>query len=146
MRRKTIWVTTFDGASSRTFRFEGATPRLEEIVGERRDGPHKPHFDERAGRVYSSVGHARSSVEPHSDAEQGLEAAFAASLAEHLASRLAEGAFDELIVAAGPRALGAFRAAAPRALAEKVMREVPGNYVNGDKSRLLDALNADAKA
>lgn len=146
MRRKNIWVTTFDGASSRTFRFEGGSRRLDEIVGERRDGPHKPDFDERAGRVYSSVGHGRSSVEPHSDAERGLEDAFVASLAEHLAGRLAEGAFDELIVAAGPRALGAFRTVAPRALAEKVTREVHGNYVNGDQSRLLDALNADAKA
>ncbi len=146
MKHKHTWVATFDGASSRTFKFDGSPRRLEEIVGERRDGPHKPHFDGPAGTVYSSVGPGRSSVEPHSDAERGLEDAFVASLAEHLAGRLAEGAFDELIVAAGPRALGAFRTVAPRALAEKVTREVHGNYVNGTQSRLLDALNADAKA
>lgn len=146
MRQKNIWVVTFDGASSRVFGFGGWPRRLKEILGERRDGPHKPHFEERAGRVYSSVGPGRSSVEPHSDAERDLEDAFVGSLAKHLAAKLTEGAFDELIVAAGPRALGAFRSVAPRALAEKVTREVHGNYVNSDQSRLLDALIADTDA
>jgi hypothetical protein len=41
------------------------------------------------------------------------------------------------------RALGAFRAAASRVLADKVLREVPGNFVNGDQGRLLDALAAE---
>jgi len=146
MRQKTIWVVTFDGASSRVFEFSSSPRRLEEIPGERRDGPHKPQFDERAGRVHASVGPGRSSIEPRSDAERNLEDAFVASLAEQLAAKLVEGAFDELIVAAGPRALGAFRTAAPRALAEKVTREVHGNYVNIDQSRLLDAVTADTKA
>ncbi|PZO51193.1 MAG: hypothetical protein DCF16_11640 [Alphaproteobacteria bacterium] len=143
MKPKNIWVTTFDGASARVFKFAASPRRLEEIVGERRDGPHKPHFDERAGRVYSRVGSGRSSVEPHSDAERNLEDDFVKSFAEHLTAKLAEGAFDELIVAAGPRALGTFRTVAPRALADKVTREVRGNYVNGDQSRLLDALAAE---
>ena len=51
MRRNNIWVTTFDGASCRVFKFHGSPHRLEEIVGERRNGPHKPHFDDGAGRV-----------------------------------------------------------------------------------------------
>ncbi len=140
MRQKRIWVATFDGASARVFRYDGSPRGLEEIVGERRSGPHKPHFEERAGRVYSSVGPGRSSVEPHSDAERELEDVFAASLAERLAGKLTEGAFDELIVAAAPRALGAFRAAASRPLAEKVTREVHGDYVNSDQSQLLNAL------
>ncbi len=142
MRKKNIWVATFDGASSRVFRFDPLPRRLEEVIGESREGPHKPHFEERAGRVYSSVGPGRSSVDPHTDPERNLEDAFVASLAEHLAEKLAEGAFDELIVAAGPRALGAFRAVAPRALVARVLREVHGNYVNSDQNRLLDALTA----
>lgn len=83
-------------------------------------------------------------MEPRSDPERHLEDAFVASLAKHLTGKLAENAFDELIVAAGPRALGAFRAVAPRALAERVTREVHGNYVNGDEDRLLAALVARA--
>lgn len=148
MRQKSIWVATFDGASCRVFRSDGSPRGLEEIVGERRSGPHKPHFEECAGRVYSSVGPGRSSVEPRSDAERDLEDAFVGSLAKRLATKLAEGSLDKLIVAAAPRALGAFPAVAPRALAEKVAREVHGNYINSDQSRLLDALtaNTDAKA
>ncbi len=143
MRQKRIWVATFDGASSRIFTYDGSPRRLEEIAGERREGPHKPNFDERAGRVYSSAGSGRSSVEPHTDPERNLEDAFVTSLAEHLDKRLAEKAFDELIVAAGPRALGTFRSVASRTLAEKIAREVHGNYVNNDRSRLLEALAAD---
>lgn len=146
MRQKHIWVVTFDGASSRVFAYDGAPRRLREIAEEGREGPHKPQFDERAGRVYSSAGPGRSSVEPHTDPERQLEDAFVASLAEHLTAKLAQNAFDELIVAAGPRALGAFRAAAPRALAEKVAREVHGNYVNGAQSRLLEALYSEGEA
>ena len=145
MQQKRIWVATFDGASCRIFKYDGVPRRLEEMGDQRREGPHKPDFGERAGRVYSSVGPGRSSVEPHTDPERNVEDAFVASLAEHLAGKMAENAFDALIVAAGPRALGAFRAVAPRALADKVVGEVHGNYVNGEQDRLLDALAAEAQ-
>lgn len=145
MNQKHTWVATFDGASARVFSFDGHPRTLKEIAEERREGPHKPSFDERAGRVYSRAGSGRSSVEPHTDPERHLEDAFVAWLAEHLTSRLADNAFDELIVAAGPRALGAFRSLAPRALADKVVRELHGNYVNGDQSRLFDALAAESE-
>jgi protein required for attachment to host cells len=140
VKQSTTWVTTFDGASSRVFTLSGVPRRLEEIVSERRDGPHKPNFDERPGRVYSSAGHGRSSVSHHTDPERRMEDEFVAELALDLAAKAADGLFDQLIVAASARALGAFRAAAPKALVE-VTREVHGNYVNGDQKRLLAALD-----
>lgn len=146
MKQKHIWVATFDGASARVFSYDGFPRRLQEVPEQRRDGPHKPDFDDRAGRVYSSAGHGRSGVEPHTDPERRLEDDFVAALAQQLTAKAAENAFDELIVAAGPRALGAFRTAAPRALADKVAREVHGNYVNGEENRLLEALVAGANA
>jgi protein required for attachment to host cells len=137
--KTTTWVTTFDGASSRVFTLSGVPGRLEEIVSERRDGPHKPDFDDRPGRVYSSKGHGRSGVSHHTDPERRMEDEFVSELAQDLAAKAAEGLFDQLIVAASARALGAFRASAPKALVE-VTREVHGNYVNGDQQRLLAAL------
>jgi protein required for attachment to host cells len=115
---------------------------LEEIVGERRDGPHKPHFDERAGRVYSSVGPGRSAMSPRTDAERRIEDEFVLALVERLAVKAADDSFDQLIVAASARALGAFRAVAPKVLVDKVTREIHGDYVNDAQGRLLDAVLA----
>lgn len=140
MRQTKIWVVTFDGACSRAFAYNGVPRRLEEIAGERRSGQHKPEFDDRAGRVYSSMGAQRSGVSHHTDPERRMEDGFVASLVEHLAAEATGKSFDELIVAASPRALGAFRAHAPKVLADKVIREVHGDYVNDDPKRLLAAL------
>ncbi len=139
MQKPKTWVTTFDGASSRVFILSGVPARLEEIVSERRDGPHKPNFDDRPGRVYASAGDGRSGVSHHTDPERRMEDEFVSELAQDLAAKASQGLFDKLIVAASARALGAFRTAAPKALAE-VTREVHGNYVNGDQKHLLAAL------
>jgi protein required for attachment to host cells len=140
MKQKNTWVATFDGASCRVFAYDGVQRRLQEIVAERRSGPHKPHFEDRPGRVYSSVGDGRSGVSHHTDPERRMEDTFVAELAEHLSAAAANHSFDDLIVAASPRALGAFRTAAPTALIAKVTREIHGDYVNGDHKALLAAL------
>ncbi len=69
-----------------------------------------------------------------------MEDEFVAALAEHLSERAADNAFDALIVAASPRALGAFRTLAAKALSDKVIREVHGDYAKGDPDLLLAAL------
>ncbi len=143
MKSEVTWVTTFDGASCRVFTLAGSPGRLDEIVGASREGPHKPHFDERPGRVYSSVGPGRSDVSHHTEPERRMEDDFVSQLVQRLAQNAADGSFDRLIVAAGARALGAFRAAAPKALAEKVTREIHGNFVNGGPDPLLSAILGD---
>lgn len=140
MRQTRIWVVTFDGASSRAFTYNGVPRRLEEISDERRSGQHKPEFDDRAGRVYSSMGTRRSGVSHHTDPERRMEGGFVALLVEHLVTKASEKSFDELIVAASPQALGAFRESAPKLLIDKVTREIHGDYVNDDTERLLAAL------
>lgn len=141
MKQPSTWVATFDEANCRVFSFNGVPRRLEEMTVERRAGPHKPTFDDRPGRSFSSVGPRRSGIAPRTDPERRLEDAFIDALAEHLAAKAEAGAFERLIVAASPRALGAFRAAAPKALAAKVVREIHGDYVNGEEARLAQALD-----
>jgi protein required for attachment to host cells len=140
MAQANIWVATFDEAGCRVFSFNGAPRRLEELSGERRMGPHKASFPDRPGRVHSSVGERRSAMSPRTDPERRLETAFIDELAADLAAKAEAGAFDRLIVAASPRALGAFRAAASKPLAAKIVREVNKSYVNGDLARLRAAL------
>jgi protein required for attachment to host cells len=78
---------------------------------------------------------------PRTDPERRLETAFVEALAADLASRAEAGAFDQLIVAASPRALGAFRAAASQPLAARIVRELNKSYVNIDTARLIEALD-----
>lgn len=141
MRQAKTWVATFDEAGARIFSFNGAPRRLEELEDERRDGPHKPEFADRLGRVHASVGERRSGMAPRTDPERKLETAFIKALAAELEAKATAGAFEQLIVAASPRALGAFRAAASKPLAARVVRELDKSFVNVEPSRLFEALD-----
>lgn len=141
MKQANTWVATFDEGSCRIFSFNGVPRRLEELPDQRRSGPHKPTFTDRPGRVHASLGERRSGIAPRTDPERRLETAFVEALAADLAAKAEAGAFDRLIVAASPRALGAFRAAANKSLADKVVRELHKSYVNGETTRLFEALD-----
>ena len=141
MKQAKTWVATFDEAGARIFSFNGVPRRLEELAGEQRTGARKPSFSDRPGRVHASMGERRSGVSPRTDPERRLEKAFVAALAADLETKAKAGAFERLIVAASPRALGAFRAAASKPLMAKVVREIHGDYVNGDAARLLEAID-----
>lgn len=141
MKQDKIWVATFDEAAARIFTFDGVPRRLEELPGEHRTGQHKPSFADRPARVHASVGERRSGIAPRTDPERRLETAFVERLVADLEAQAKGGAFDRLIVAASPRALGAFRAAASKPLMAKVVREIHGDYVNGDSARLFEALD-----
>ena len=141
MKQTKTWVATFDDAAARIFSFNGVPRRLEELPGGYRTGDHKPSFSDRPGRVHASVGERRSGVTPRTDPERRLEERFVKALVADLEAKAKAGAFDRLIVAASPRALGAFRAAAAKPLIAKVVREIHGDYVNGDVTRLIEALD-----
>ena len=97
-------------------------------------------FEDRPGAVFSSASPIRSAMTPPTDPEQKLEDAFVEEIIEQLRAQLSQRAFDQLIIAASPRALGTFRAAAPKMLMSKVIKQIAGDYVNGDEGRLLAAI------
>lgn len=141
MKQQNTWVATFDEAACRVFSFNGVPRRLEELPEERRTGQRKPTFSDRPTRVHASMGERRSGVAPRTDPERRLEIAFVKGLAAELEMKAKAGAFDRLVVAASPRALGAFRAVAGKPLLAKVVREIRGDYVNGETERLFEALD-----
>ncbi len=141
MRQKITWVATFDGAAARVFALKRAPPaKLSEIEWARREGPHKPHFDDAPPRTISSTDSRRSAIDPKTDPERRLETKFVEGFTAFLDEQGAAGAFDHLIIVAGARALGAFRTAAPKALLAKVKDERVGDFVNADEARLLAAV------
>lgn len=140
MRQRKIWVATFDGGSCLIHAYDGAPRRLERVEGGALSGEHKPQHDDRAVRVHESQGERRSASAPRTDAERALEETFVARVAEHLHVAWKARKFDDLIVAAAPRALGAFRKLAPADLQGAVLREIDGDYVKAGQDRLLEAL------
>lgn len=63
------------------------------------------------GRAFSSVGSHRSGMEPKTDPRELVEIEFLRSLSEKLDELQRASAFDRLIIAAAPKALGEIRKA-----------------------------------
>ncbi len=133
------WVATFNGAGARFYewrRAEGALLPLDLGV---EAGDHRPVYTDRPVRTYASAGTARGTGDPEVDGERSLEQAFVERVAEVLAWHTAR--FDRLVIAAGPRALGAFRTAAAAPVMEKVWQEIHHDYVNTPPATLHERLN-----
>ena len=134
---QTTAFATFNGASAVAFIYERAAKRLTPLAGFPLEGDRKPAFDDDRGRVFKSFSARRSAAEPPTDPEKELERGFVDTVAKRLEGLRAAGAFDRLIVAATPRALGYWRDVATASLAAAVRREVAGDYVKSDEATLL---------
>jgi protein required for attachment to host cells len=87
-------------------------------------------MSDRQGRSHSSVGPGRSAIAAHSDPHRELKKKFARQLADALASKLREKAYDRLVIVAAPSALGDLRAALPEQVRAKVTGEVAKDLTN----------------
>jgi protein required for attachment to host cells len=127
---QTTWLVTFDGARARAFRKVEERPGWAEFDLGVPEGAHRPPpFDERTS-VYQSHGAARSRQEPRTDPERMTEESFVAGLCTRLAEHGERGEFQKLIIAAPPRAMGAFRDACAKGLAARIAAEIDADYVN----------------
>jgi protein required for attachment to host cells len=134
MRKRTTWLATFNGATAHIYRCDVPAGKI--FLVENEEGPHKPAFADHPGKVYESASSARSAAEPHTDPERALEDSFVGKVVEKLAAQARAGLFDQLIVAAGPRALGAFRKVAPKDLSAKVISELDKDYTSSNAEEL----------
>src|SRR5262249_61902930 len=66
---------------------------------------------------------------------------FVGRVADHLPERARAGAFDKLIVAAEPRALGMFRKCAPQPLKTRIVAEIDRDHVHTPVKQLEQALS-----
>jgi protein required for attachment to host cells len=128
--KRVLWLATFDGASARLFAIDREAERCTPVDIEVADGPHRQHFEDRPTTTHQSVGARRGSGDLQTDPERAVEDRFVKALAENLARRAEAGAFEQIVIAAGPRALGAFRAAAPPSLKSRVKDEIAKDLVN----------------
>jgi protein required for attachment to host cells len=133
----------FDGASAQAFLYERAERRLAPLPGFPKAGAKKPQFSDSAPRSFQSEGAARSAIDPKTDPERELETRFVGDVADALEALRIQKAFSTLVVAAPPRALGAWRERAPGALRALVKVEIAKNYAGRD-AKDLPALIEDA--
>jgi protein required for attachment to host cells len=140
MRNSKTAFATFNGAVARAFLYDRAAKKLTPLAGFPMEGDRKPEFDDRAGRLFQSFSDRRSAAEPKTNPEKGLERQFVQAVASRLDELRETGAFNRLIVAATPRALGFWRESVPQALAAAVRTEVAADHVNSDDGTLLKTI------
>jgi len=127
MKPTVTWILIADGNRARVLENTGpgkglqAVPGLEMAIESMRSGE---IMADRAGRSFSSSGNGRSAMEPPTDPVDKREADFAKSLALMLSEKLAKKAFDRLIIAAAPQALGDLRKAISPQVQATVLTEM----------------------
>lgn len=134
MKAKTTWILVADGAQAKVFEHAGPGKGLRIIDGlqfEQEPLQAREIMADRPGNSIGSQG-ARNSggVEYSSDPVAVRERRFVEGVAEELEKHLQAGAFDRLIVAAAPTALGDLRHAFSKGLKDKLMAELPKDLTN----------------
>lgn len=113
-KRRVTWFVLADGSRARFVTRRADGPGYEvvaEYAAPEAQLPTRDLISDRPGRQQESATSAHHGVEPRSDAHRERKAAFAQQIAERLNEAAAQGAFDELVLYAAPRALADLRGA-----------------------------------
>lgn len=141
MKPIVTWVLVADGDRAKIFENNGPGKGLNSVDGLDLEQPHLKARDvmaDKQGRSFSSVGHGRSAMEYPSDPVDVREARFVKSLAALLDKKLHEGAYNRLIIAAAPSALGEIRPCLTTAVSKTIMAELPKDLTNTPSGQLGD--------
>ncbi|MGX5665698.1 host attachment protein [Rhizobium daejeonense] len=125
------WVVVCDGAKALFLQNAGDSQALNLKVMEtltQTDEPSREQGADRPGRVYQSVGEARSSMED-TDWHEQAEASFLKDVAEKLGRMARSGVIENAVLVAPPKALGILRAQLSDEAASVVRAELAKDYV-----------------
>lgn len=120
--KKGQWLAVVDGARGLIFVNDGTAfePELKVVRTYGQDNPKtSDQGRDKPGRTFESVGTRRSTNEAP-DLHQRAEDTFVTGILRDLEKDATSGAFDEIIVAAPPVALGTIRKVAAKSLADRV--------------------------
>lgn len=134
MKPKTTWIVIADGNQARVLEHNGPGRGLSPVEGLQFEQEHlkaREIMADKPGRTFASAGPgARSSMEYHTDPVEVRERRFVENLADVLDRKHTEGAFDRLVIAAAPNALGDLRPALSDGVRSAVIAELPKDLVN----------------
>ncbi len=139
MKKTVTWVLIADGAQARVLQHTGPGKGLSPVDGldfaidpiQARD-----IMADRPGRSHASNGAARSGMEPKTDPVEYRETQFVKSLAGMLDRQQQNGAYDRLVIAAAPIALGEIRKAMSAGVRKSVVAELDKDLTNLPTSQL----------
>ena len=140
MKAKTTWILIADGAQAKVFEHAGPGKGLRIVDGLQFEQAALQAREIMADRPGNSIGSqgARNSggVEYSSDPVAVRERRFVENVAEQLDRHLQQGAFDRLIVAAAPTALGDLRPAFSKGVKATIVAELPKDLTNIPTAKL----------
>jgi protein required for attachment to host cells len=147
MRKPNVWILLADSSRARVVR----SPKIPEtgtmhepletvLVAGAEHRPLREIMSDAPGRTFSPVGDRRSAMEYHSDPVRDETTAFARSLLDELECRRAAGEFDELVICAPPRMLGAIHDVISEKLRRVVRAEVAKDLTKLSEAKLRDML------
>lgn len=135
------WVVAADGAQARIFeeriRAGEVVERKAEAMAQK--GGDYPHAAGSGATVHERAGPRRHGADERAP-RQEAEDRFLARLADQLGKDAQAGAFDELVILAPPRALGALRSALPKAAAQRLAGSSPVECVHEDAAAIRQRL------
>jgi len=133
MKAKVTWILIADGATAKVFEHTGpgrGLKAVDDLMFEQEPLKAGEIMADRAGRSFSSVGHGRSAMEYSSDPVAVRERKFVEHVAAELDRRHQQHAFERLIIAAAPTALGDLRPALSKRVRDTIMAELPKDLTN----------------
>lgn len=133
MKKTVTWVLIADGAQARVLENTGPGKGLKQVEG--LDWAIDPLqaqdiVSDKPGRSHSSVGSGRSAMEPKTDPVSHRETEFVKSVAATLDRQQQKGAFDRLVIAAAPFALGDIRKAITPNVKKTIVAELNKDLTN----------------
>lgn len=137
------WVLVADSARARLFQIGKGMPAMTEVAcysnSESRSSAHDS-VAERLPRTFDSMGFSRHSIEPHTPLREKNAQHFAQLLGEVLKQGQIASRYDQLVLVAPPRFLGALHKRLDKALHECVVKEIAHDLVASTPSEILSYL------
>ena len=133
MKKTVTWILIADGTQARVLEHTGPGKGLNMVKGLDWSIPPLQTQDinaDRPGRSHSSVGPGRSAMEPRTDPAQHREAEFVRSVAGVMEDKAKAGAYDRLVIAAAPIALGNLRKVLSDHVKKTVVAELDKDLTN----------------
>jgi protein required for attachment to host cells len=145
MKPTKTWVVIADGDQAKIFEHDGPGKGLHIVDGLKLEQAHLKSGDimaDRPGRASnpSSPG-SRAAVDYRTDPAQERERRFVEHLADLLDQKHSEGAFERLVIAAAPAALGDLRPALSDAVRKTILAELPKDLTNIPTMKLAEHLD-----